>query len=141
MRTIKLYITCSDELTLDKNVIGNLVRQLNHVNNPKGISIELWDCEDYDLSDAVQSDMFVALFHKEADKLFFDGIEKANEAYSTKKSPKVFIYFKDLITEEESRILMEQSNPKGKITLQDALAKGHVPLEDFIRDLINGNHQ
>ena len=64
MRTIKLYITCSDELTLDKNVIGNLVRQLNHVNNPKGISIELWDCEDYDLSDAVQSDMFVALFHK-----------------------------------------------------------------------------
>lgn len=128
-------------MTLDKNVIGNLVRQLNHVNNPKGISIELWDCEDYDLSDAVQSDMFVALFHKEADKLFFDGIEKANEAYSTKKSPKVFIYFKDLITEEESRILMEQSNPKGKITLQDALAKGHVPLEDFIRDLINGNHQ
>ena len=105
MRTIKLYITCSEELALDKNVIGNLVRQLNTVNNPKGISIELWDCEDYDLSDAVQSDMFVALFHKEADKLSFDGVEKANEAYSIKKSPKVFIYFKDLgegeTTEEE----------------------------------------
>ena len=90
---------------MDKNVIGNLVRQLNHVNNPKGISIELWDCEDYDLSDAVQSDMFVALFHKEANKLSFDGVEKANEAYSIKKSPKVFIYFKDLgegeTTEEE----------------------------------------
>lgn len=47
----------------------------------------------------------------------------------------------EIISEEESRILIEQSNPKGKITLQDALAKGHVPLEDFIRDLINGNHQ
>lgn len=47
----------------------------------------------------------------------------------------------EIISEEESRILIEQSNPKGKITLQDALAKGHVPLEDFIRDLTKGNHQ
>lgn len=44
----------------------------------------------------------------------------------------------EVISEEESRIL-EQSNPKVKITLQDALAKGHIPLEDFVRDLTNAN--
>lgn len=47
----------------------------------------------------------------------------------------------EVISEEESRVMLEQSSPKVKITLQDALAKGHVPLEDFVRDLTNGNNK
>lgn len=46
----------------------------------------------------------------------------------------------EVISEEESRILLEHSSPKVKITLHDALAKGHLPLEDFDRELRNGNH-
>lgn len=46
----------------------------------------------------------------------------------------------EVISEEESRILLEHSSPKVTITLQDALAKGHIPLEDFDRELRNGNH-
>ena len=100
MRTIKLYITCSEELSLDKDVIGNLVRQLNSVNHSNGLKIELLDSEDYDLSEAVKSDMFVALFHKEADRLSFEGVERANESFQENKLPKVFIYFKDLNPDE-----------------------------------------
>ena len=44
----------------------------------------------------------------------------------------------EVISEEEARILMEKSNPKGNVSLQDSLAKGHIPLEVFIRDLTNG---
>lgn len=43
----------------------------------------------------------------------------------------------EVISEEEARILMEKSTSKVKITLQDVLAKGHIPLEDFIRDMKN----
>lgn len=46
----------------------------------------------------------------------------------------------EVISEEESKILMEQSLPKVKITLQEALAKGHIPLEDFDRELRNGSY-
>ena len=44
-------------------------------------------------------------------------------------------------THDFNRGTVEQSNPKSKITLQDALAKGHIPLEDFVRNLTNGNNQ
>ena len=37
----------------------------------------------------------------------------------------------EVISEEESRALLEQS-PIVKITLKEALAKGYVPLEDFV---------
>ena len=37
-------------------------------------------------------------------------------------------------------MLLEQSTPKVIISLQDALAQGHTPLEDFDRELRNGNH-
>ena len=46
----------------------------------------------------------------------------------------------EIISEEESRMLLEQSTPKVIISLQDALAQGHTPLEDFDRELRNGNH-
>ena len=46
----------------------------------------------------------------------------------------------EVISEEESKILMEQSLPKVRITLQEALAKGHIPLEDFDRELRNGSY-
>ncbi len=47
----------------------------------------------------------------------------------------------EVISEEESRRLLEQSTPNVKITLQEVLAKGHVPLEDFVRELRNGSNQ
>ena len=43
----------------------------------------------------------------------------------------------EVISVEESRILLKQSSQKERITLQDALAQGHIPLEDFDRELRN----
>ncbi len=43
----------------------------------------------------------------------------------------------DVISEEESKSLLEQSLPNVKVTLKEALAKGHIPLEDFDRELRN----
>lgn len=45
----------------------------------------------------------------------------------------------EVISEEESRIITEQSNCQRKITLQDVLAQGHIPLEDFVRKMRNGS--
>ena len=41
----------------------------------------------------------------------------------------------DVASEEEARLLLEQYHPISKITLQDALAKGHVLLEDFDKQI------
>lgn len=46
----------------------------------------------------------------------------------------------DVVSEEETRLLSEQYCPNSKITLQDALAKGHMLLEDFDRQLRNGSN-
>ena len=96
MRKIKLFITSAEELTMDKSVIGNLVRQINIANRPLGFEVEMMDSEDFDISECESCDLFVALFHREADKVSFDGIEKATESFASHNLPKVFIYFKDL---------------------------------------------
>ena len=44
----------------------------------------------------------------------------------------------DVVPEEETCLSSEQYNPNSKITLQDALAKGHKLLEDFDKQLRNG---
>ena len=46
----------------------------------------------------------------------------------------------DVVSEEETRLLSEQYHPISKITLQDALANGHVLLEDFDKQLRNGSN-
>lgn len=46
----------------------------------------------------------------------------------------------DVASEEEARLLSEQYHPISKITLQDALAKGHVLLEDFDKQLRNDSN-
>ena len=46
-----------------------------------------------------------------------------------------------LNTEEETCLLSEQYHPNSKITLQEALDKGHMLLEDFDRQLRTGSNE
>lgn len=46
----------------------------------------------------------------------------------------------EILSDEESRLLLEQSTIRVKITLKDALAQGHVPLDVFVRGLTKGSH-
>ena len=41
----------------------------------------------------------------------------------------------EVISEEEARAIAEKAGPGPTPTLRDALAQGHVPLEDFARSL------
>ena len=74
MKTIKIFLASSEELTEDRNAFGNLVRRLDKIYEKRGIRIELFEWEDYDAAyndcrkqdeynDQIKaSDMFLALF-------------------------------------------------------------------------------
>ena len=78
MKTIKIFLASSEELTDDRNAFGNLVRRLDKIYEKRGIRIELFEWEDYDSAFNDQrkqdeynervreSDVFLALFHKKA---------------------------------------------------------------------------
>jgi len=93
---LRIYITGAEELKLDKNVIGDLVRKLNQANRDNSFEIDLLEPSDTELQGAVKSDMFVALFHRVADNISFEGVSRASESFQETNLPKLFIYFKDL---------------------------------------------
>lgn len=120
MKTIKIFLASSEELTDDRNAFGNLVRRLDKIYEKRGIRIELFEWEDYDAAyndrrkqdeynDQIKaSDMFLALFHTKAGKFTIEEFDVATEEFKKKASPKVYTYCKDLKEGEmESRELTE----------------------------------
>ena len=100
MKEITIYITCADELALDKAVIGNLIRQLNVANERAGLTFKLLDAQEAGVEKAGNCDLFVGLFHTAGDSLSFEGVTRAINAFAVSKHPKVYIYFKDLFEGE-----------------------------------------
>ena len=108
MKTIKIFLASSEELTDDRNAFGNLVRRLDKIYEKRGIRIELFEWEDYDAAynyrrkqdeynDQIKaSDMFLALFHTKAGKFTIEEFDIATEEFKKKASPKVYTYCKDL---------------------------------------------
>lgn len=120
MKTIKIFLASSDELTDDRNAFGNLVRRLDKIYEKRGIRIELFEWEDYDAAyndrrkqdeynDQIKSsDMFLALFHTKVGKFTIEEFNVATEEFKKHASPKVYTYCKDLKEgEQESPELTE----------------------------------
>ena len=76
MKTIKIFLASSEELTDDRNAFGNFVRRLDKIYEKRGVRIELFEWEDYDAAfnnrrkqdeynDQIKaSDMFLIVPHK-----------------------------------------------------------------------------
>lgn len=120
MKTIKVFLASSDELTDDRIAFGNLVRRLDEIYERRGIRIKLFEWEDYDAAyncrrkqdeynDKIKSsDMFLALFHTKAGQFTIEEFDVATEEFRKHASPKVYAYCKDLQTgERESPELTE----------------------------------
>ena len=120
MKTIKIFLASSEELTNDRNAFGNLVRRLDKIYEKRGIRIELFEWEDYDAAYNIRrkqdeyndqikaSDMFLALFHTKAGKFTIEEFDVATEEFGKHASPKVYTYCKDLAEgEQESPELTE----------------------------------
>ena len=120
MKTIKIFLASSEELTDDRNAFGNLVRRLDKIYEKRGIRIELFEWEDYDAAyndrrkqdeynDQIKSsDMFLALFHTKAGKFTIEEFDIATDEFKKHASPKVYTYCKDLVAgEQESPELTE----------------------------------
>lgn len=120
-KTIKIFIASSDELVNDRNAFGNLVRRLDKIYEQKGIRIELFEWEDYDAAyndrrkqdeynDQVRAcDMFLALFHIKAGKYTIEEFDVATEEFHrTGKTPKSYVYCRDLKSEEQESIELQE---------------------------------
>ena len=78
MKKIKIFFASSEELKNDRDAFGNLVRRLNKTYEKRGITLDLFEWEDYDAAfndkrkqeeyneEVRKSDMFLAVFHRNA---------------------------------------------------------------------------
>lgn len=108
MKTIKIFLASSEELTDDRNAFGNLVRRLNKIYEKRGIHIDLFEWEDYDAAynnrrkqeeyneKVRESDMFLSIFHRVAGRFTIEEFEVAIEQFCCQGSPKIYTYCKDL---------------------------------------------
>lgn len=124
MKTIKIFLASSEELTDDRNAFGNLVRRLDKIYEQRGIRIELFEWEDYDAAwsergkqneydDQIKaSDMFLALFHTKAGKYTIEEFDVATEEFRKHASPKVYVYCKDLKDGEQETAELKEFKRK-----------------------------
>ena len=122
MNTIKVFLAASEELDYYRLSFGNLVRRLDDMYERRGIRIRLYDWEDYDVSYnsriqqeeynafARKSDMFIALFGKEAKRFTLEGFDAALAGYHEIESPKVYVYCKDMAARDRSASLVSFQN-------------------------------
>lgn len=105
---IRIYIASSEELTEDKIALGSVISRLDEICTKFGMNLEKIDSDELlddadKRNDLKNSQMFVALFHKEANEVTINEFEEATELLKNHKSPLVYVYCKDLtIGEVES---------------------------------------
>ena len=124
MRSIKIFLASSEELTDDRNAFGNLVRRLDRIYESRGIRIKLVEWEDLDAAynyrrkqdeynDKIKaSDMFLALFHMKAGRFTIEEFDVATEEFRKHASPKVYVYCKDLQSGEQETAELKEFKRK-----------------------------
>ncbi len=113
-KTYKIFLASSNELSDDREKFGNFVRRINQkIFNKQGLNIVLFEWEDEDAAyrgrrkqdeyneKARESDMVMALFYTKGGDFTIEEFEVALEEYSKKKSPIIYVYFKDLPEEKK----------------------------------------
>ena len=108
MKTVRIFLASSEELDYSRMAFGNLVRRLDDIYEKRGVRIKLFEWEDYDAaynnapkqaeynSFARQSDMFIALFYKLANKFTLEEFDAAVDENRKNNRPQIYVYFKDL---------------------------------------------
>ena len=106
-KTIQIILSSSDDVAIDRNTFSNLIRKLDRIYERRGIRIKLIEHSDefapnseelekYN-SQVKASDIFVALFYLNAGKLTIREFNTASDEFlKTNKSPKVYVFCKNL---------------------------------------------
>jgi tetratricopeptide (TPR) repeat protein len=112
-KCIKIFLASSNEISDDREKFGNFVRRIDKIYSKRGLHLDLFEWEDYDAAyrgcrkqdeydDEVRdSDMFVALFYVKGGEFTIEEFNVAIEEYRKRKSPLVYVYFRDLSKEDE----------------------------------------
>ena len=113
-KTYNIFLASSNELSDDREKFGNFVRRINQkIFNKQGLNIVLFEWEDEDAAyrgrrkqdeyneKARESDMVMALFYTKGGDFTIEEFEVALEEYSKKKSPIIYVYFKNLPEEKK----------------------------------------
>lgn len=121
MKTIKIFLSSSEELVNDRNAFGNLVRRLDKIYEKRGIRIELFEWEEYDAAynscrkqdeynaHVCASDMFLALFHKKAGRFTIEEFDVATEEFKrTGIKPKPYVYCRELKEGEKECVELKE---------------------------------
>ena len=99
MKTIKIFLASSEELNDDREAFVNLIRKLNKSFEKRGICIEVTDGDDYNDTQNKElrsSEIFLALFHKDANKSVIQEFDTAKEEFKKRSFPKSYVYCKDI---------------------------------------------
>ena len=111
-RNIKIFFASSDEMQNDRNAFGNFIRRLGKIYERRGITLELFLCEDCDAAykderkqkeyneHVKSSDMFVAAFHKKAGPYTQEEFDVAVEELRQKSLPNVYVYCREVQEDE-----------------------------------------
>ena len=100
MKELTLIVSSSHDLELDRDVIHNVVRQLNNSLSKYGVSVKSFDDTDFESGKVPVTNMYIALFHKNTDARVSTNLQFADESFKKGKAPKIYIYFKDLVEGE-----------------------------------------
>ena len=113
-KTYNIFLASSNELSDDRERFGNFVRRINQkIFNKQGLHIDLFMWEDENAAyrgcrkqdeyneKARESDIVMALFYTKGGDFTIEEFEVALEEYSKKKSPIIYVYFKDLPEEKK----------------------------------------
>ncbi|MDD2962297.1 MAG: tetratricopeptide repeat protein, partial [Muribaculaceae bacterium] len=119
-KTIKIFLASSEEREVDRAKFGNLVRKLDKIYEKRGVRIEIVEWEDLDAAyngvrkqdeyneQIRESNMFLAVFHRQAGKFTIEEFDVASKEFHKHASPKIYTYVKDLHEgEQETPELIE----------------------------------
>lgn len=113
MKTIKVFLASSEELSEERQKFGNLIRRLDDIYSKRGIHVRLLVWEDLDLcynnvrkqdeyNEMIrESDIFVCLFYTRAGKYTLEEFEVAKAENALRREPKLMIYCRDLRPDEK----------------------------------------
>jgi tetratricopeptide (TPR) repeat protein len=111
MKTIKIFLASSEELNDDREAFVNLIRKLNKSFEKRGIRIEVIDGDDYNDTQNIElrsSEIFLALFHKDANKSVIQEFDTAKEEFKKRSFPKSYVYCKDIKEGETESVELKE---------------------------------
>lgn len=114
---LKIYLAFSHELEPARICLEDFVHKLMGIYQNRGISIQFQkgDLNDFkyeksqaDIKSGEEKTMFLVLFHREADDCTVRQLNDALKSFETNRFPKIYVYIKRLMQEEEQTMALRQ---------------------------------